>query len=202
MTDLKPRPMRLLDKDEILLRMTSLHERFVSSAYLDGIVLVRELTAVEDDMATEAALVPAAVEGAPPTIDTELLNTIHLQMMLVTPGTGEPYADGRRHPLTGDVLIDPRTRTPLLSYEEARAAINGRRGDVSEVLDAGRHLSLILPLDFHSRSATSDGGEFNQRQGTETPEGDAGADVIDQDQPADEPTPHADDDGESEGAGV
>lgn len=200
MTEEKPeRVWRPLSKEEILLRITTLHEQTLRSHYLDGEVTIRELTALERMAIREGAETEAPIDGAPPSVDSEIISAMELQLMLVQPGTGEPYADGRRHPLTNELLIDPRTREPIFTFDEARAAINGREGAVNELLGSGRRLSLLRPLDFRSRGHATDSSERDEGSGVQAVEGDASDNVDVESESPDERETYDDGDGSGEG---
>lgn len=154
-----------LDKSAILARLTDFHEETVNSPWLGGDVLIRELTAGER-MSAQEACTYTDESGAP-----QFNGTYHrgmlLQMMIVDPNTGEPFADGRRDPRTGAIQIDPRTRTPLFTSDEITILIEGREGPVNALIDRGLRLSRLLPDAFRDRAAPPNGSERNAGSGAE-----------------------------------
>jgi len=81
-------------------------------------------------------------------------------------------------------------------------AVNGREGAVNEILDRGRWLSLLRPIDFRTGDTPADGGERNAGSSPETDTAASGEDADGQGESVDERTPHADDNGEGEGDSV
>lgn len=146
--------MGYLSKDEIKQRLFDFHETTVASVWLGGSVLLRELTAGQRLMVNDAA---QNEDGAAP--NNAFYRAALLQLMLVDPESGQPYADGRVHPETGQPLIDPRTRTPLFTSDELMDLMDGREGAIDELLSHGLRLSRLLPTDFRNGAAPADATE-------------------------------------------
>ena len=193
--------MPLLSKAEIVRRLTNFHEQEVVSIYLQGTVLLRELTAAQRLQLQEAS--QGAAEDGTPIPDYYTPRAMELQMMIVDPASGVPYADGRIDPATGQPRIDPRTRVPLFTPDETADLLNGREGAVNELIAAGRALSRLHPDDFHSGTASPNAAQRDTGAGVETRPADRGADAAGQDRALDLGAAHDDqavgDDGDTVG---
>jgi hypothetical protein len=144
-----------LSKERLKAALTDLHEIVFDDPLLEGAVLLRELSAAQRLMVNEAAV---REDG---TIDNYLYRAMLLQMMIVDPDSGQPYADGREG-------IDPRTRKPLFDSDEVIELFEGGREIVmTKLLDAGLQLSRLSPADFRSRNATANTPEPSAGQGAE-----------------------------------
>lgn len=185
--------MAFLTKDQLRAALTDFHEDIVSSIYLGGDVLIRELTALQRMAANEAA----QNEGGEPNNYT--YRAMLLQMMIVDPQTGTPYADGRRHPETNEPLIDPRTRTTVFTSDEIYDLMEGREVLVDELLTRGLRLSRLLPSDFRRRGVATDTAEHDAGPSTETDATDTGNDGDAQGVVADQREAHDGDDGADAG---
>lgn len=176
-----------LSKEKLKAALTDLHEIVFDDPLLEGAVLLRELSAAQRLMVNEAA---AREDG---TIDNYLYRAMLLQMMIVDPDSGQPYADGREG-------IDPRTRKPLFDSDEVIELFEGGREIVmTKLLDAGLQLSRLSPADFRSRNAAANTPEPSAGQSAKADETDVRNDAGGEGGPADERETH---DGEpSETAG-
>lgn len=176
-----------LSKEKLKAALTDLHEIVFDDPLLEGAVLLRELSAAQRLMVNEAA---AREDG---TIDNYLYRAMLLQMMIVDPDSGQPYADGREG-------IDPRTRKPLFDSDEVIELFEGGREIVmTRLLDAGLQLSRLSPADFRSRDAAANAPESSAGQSAKADEADVRNDAGGESGPADEREAH---DGEpSETAG-
>lgn len=180
--------MAFLTKDQLKQRITELHEIVVSSPWLGGDVLLRELTAAQRMSAADAA--QSEVEGDAP--NNYLYRAMLLQMMIADPDSGTPYGDRRTHPQTGEPLIDPRTRTPFFTSDEIVELMEGREGPVEELLQRGLGLSRLLPNDFRDRVATPDAPERDTGPRDGTDEADHREDADGAGESPDERTAHSD----------
>jgi hypothetical protein len=155
-----------LPKERVLRALTDFHEEPVYSSYLGGYVLMRELSAAERLILQEAAT--GTAEDGSPTFDTALHRAMLLQLMLVDPTSGRPYADGRQHPTTGEPLIDPRTRTPLFTSDELSTILEGREGACADLINHGLRLSRLLPESFRSGDHAANTAEHDAGSGVST----------------------------------
>lgn len=184
-----------LDKAQFRTALTNFHEETVTSVHLGGSILIRELTALQRMMAQDAAQ-PAEEGGVP---DNYLYKAMLLQMAIVDPASGEPYSDGRRHPQTGELVIDPRTRAPLFTAEESFEFMEGREVLIEGVLQRIVNLSRLLPTDFHRGNPQANGSEQHAGSGVDTAGADAANDGGDEGRAIDLGASHDGDDGESAG---
>lgn len=114
--------------------LSETHERLVDTPAVVALfgrpVLVRELTAGQRLRATSAVRADNPDEP-----DVALFNAMRLQLCVVDPESGQPYADGR----TGDdgrPLIDPRTRVPVFTPDDLPMLIEARDVPAALLLDA------------------------------------------------------------------
>lgn len=126
----------LLDLHEIVIDEPAVRRHF------GGALLIRELTAAQRIMAAAAARADNPDEP-----DVGLLQAMYVQMAVVDPASGTPYADGRVGD-DGQPRIDPRTRAPLFTAEDVAALVGARQAPVALIVEAienlgqmaGRHL--------------------------------------------------------------
>ena len=189
--------MAFLDKSAILAKLTDFHEETVTSIWLGGDVLIRELTAYERMSAQEACTYTD--DSGAPQFNASYHRGMLLQMMIVDPDSGTPYSDGRIDPRTGQPQIDPRTRRALFTSDEIMALMEGREGPVNDLLDRGMRLSRLLPDSFRGRTDAPNGSERDAGSGTETESTDTADDASRSVDVADERTAHGRIDAETTG---
>lgn len=149
-------------RDEILGLLTDLHEDVVTPALFGGrAVLIRELTARQRMEANAAA-----TAADPDTPDNALYQAMLIQMSVVDPRSGTPYADGRRD-ANGEALIDPRTRAPLLTVGDVQAIADGRDLAVTDLVNRIVRLSALGPRAMFRGDLAPDGGERNAGAGAQ-----------------------------------
>ncbi len=196
--------MAYVSRDQLLTALTDFHEETVTSQWLGGDVLIRELTAYERMMAHEACT--TTDENGAPSFNSTWHRGMLLQMMLVDPSTGAPYRDGRIDPRTGQPQIDPRTRAPLFTSDEVLMLIEGREGPVNELLERGFRLSRLLPDSFRNRTESTNGRQRDAGSGAETEPADTAHDARRPVDALDERTAHDDqalgDDGHAVGSAL
>jgi len=143
--------------DAIRSALLTLHERTIDDpravAFFGGPVLVRELTAGQRLRATAAARYDNPDEP-----DVALYNAMVVQLCVVDPASGDPYADGRRDD-AGAPLIDPRTRKPVFAPDDLPALIEARDAPIGLLLDAIFDLGALLPRHTFRSDPTPDGAE-------------------------------------------
>jgi len=125
---------------EAILAVVARRERAVYAALVGGDVLIRELSRPD----FEASQAFAESEMTDPATGRRLVDLWRWHAALVAyglmdPASGAPYDDGRRDPTTGQVPINPETRTPLFTPEEiaawpARAAIEDGLRDLAQAI--------------------------------------------------------------------
>jgi hypothetical protein len=159
MTDLHdPAPTR----EELLALLTETHEQVVTSPFFGGRrVLIREITARQRLQANAAA--QAATPDNP---DNALYRAMLVQMSVVNPQSGTPYADGRPGP-DGAPLIDPRTRTPLFTIEDVADLADGRDLALDALVTKIAALAGVGPRAMFRRSAPADGAKRDARTGAD-----------------------------------
>lgn len=130
--------------DAIRSALLDIHERVLDEpeivAFFGVPVLIRELTAAQRLRAGAAARADNPDEP-----DAALYDAMRIQMAVVDPDTGTPYADGR----TGDdgkPLIDPRTRATVFRADDLPALMSGRWAPQALLLDAIDALSALRPV--------------------------------------------------------
>jgi hypothetical protein len=150
--------------------LLDLHERILdappSVAYVGGALLVRELTAGQRLRAGAAARVDNPDEP-----DVGLYNARLVQMAVVDPESGTPYADGRTDD-SGQPLIDPRTRRPLFSADDLPLLAEARDVPLGAILDTVAELGALAPHHLQARHPAPHGGERDAGAGAAEP-GDA-----------------------------
>ncbi len=113
--------MRPLSKDALLANLAR-RERVVDAPAFGGPLLIREL--LRPEYLAAQAFGDAGERDA--ATGKMLVNQWNWHAAVVAYGlvngeSGEPYADGRRDPETGQVPIDPNTRTPMFTPQEIAA---------------------------------------------------------------------------------
>jgi hypothetical protein len=150
--------------------LLDLHERTLDSpaivAYFGGALLVRELTAGQRLRAGAAARVDNPDEP-----DVGLYNAMLVQMAVVDPASGTPYADGRVGE-DGEPLIDPRTRRPLFAADDLPLLAEARDVPLGAILDTVAELGALAPHHLQGGHPAPDGGERDAGAGAPPP-GDA-----------------------------
>lgn len=155
------------DAASIRAALLDIHERTLDTppivAFFGGAILVREITAGQRLRATAAALLDNPDEP-----DTALLHAMLLQMSIVDPASGQPYADGRTGE-DGKPLIDPRTRRPLFSADDLPLLLEARNLPATVILNTIDDLGALKPRHMFRGGAPADGGERGPGAGAEAP---------------------------------
>lgn len=186
-------------RDQILRTLTETHERTLDNPVIQqwfgGAVLIREITAAQRLQAQAAA-----VADNPDEPDNALYQAMLMQMSIVDPESGRPYADGRTDD-AGNPLIDPRTRTPIFTVNDLELLMQARYL-VADVLIANiTELAALLPRHLKSGDPAHDRTQRGANAGVEAPrhpdlrvvtadpdDNDGGSDVGAEDRGS---TPHA-----------
>lgn len=95
-------------------------ERRVPSPVLGGELLIRELLRTEYDAAQQFATTGKVDGQGRPLVHVDRVNAAIFAAGVMDPESGDPYADGRRDD-AGNLVVDPRTRRPLVTAEEVLA---------------------------------------------------------------------------------
>lgn len=163
--------MAFLTKDALRAALAALHEREVDVPLLGGTVLLREFTARDRILASEAAQ-----EHDPEQPDNHLYRALLLQRCIVDPETGRAYADGRLDPATGQPAIDPRSRAPLLSVEDVQTLAETRNVVFAFLWESLLELSALSAPALKSGDPAADAAERDAGAGA-----DAAGDTLDGD---------------------
>lgn len=161
-----------LSRAALLHSLTARHEKVITSLYLGGEVLIREPSAHERLIALEAAQKEDSEQ-----IDNTLYRALLIQMCVVDPATGVPYADGRIDPATQQPAIDPRTRAPLLTPDDVAALMDARENGVAVLVNEITGMARLLPADFPSSDSAADATERDAGTGVETGDADDSGDA-------------------------
>lgn len=153
-----------LTRDELLGALTGVHEKTIRPRLFGGRpILIREITARQRLTAQQAA----SAEN-PDTPDNALYRAMLIQMAVVDPASGAPYADGRLDPLTGSPAIDPRTRSPLLTLADVEAIADGRDLLIDELVTEIASLAALGPSALKRGHPRADRPQRDAGAGAET----------------------------------
>ncbi len=155
--------------------LLDIHERELDAppvvAFFGGAVLVRELTAGQRLRAAAAARADNPDEP-----DMALFHAMLIQLSVVDPDSGAPYADGRADD-DGRPQIDPRTRRPLFTADDLPLLVEARDLPMTVILNAVDDLGALKPRHMFRRGAAPDGGERDAGAGDPAAGDAAGADA-------------------------
>lgn len=155
-----------MDRDEILNCLTETHEKTIHPALFGKRpILIREIIGRQRLMASQAAQT-----DDPEQPDNALYRAMMIQMSIVDPSSGTPYADGRARE-DGTPIIDPRTRKPLLSIADVQDIADGRDLTVDALMTEIATLSTLAPVSLFRGHSSSNGTKRNKTQGNRTREG-------------------------------
>ena len=145
---------KYLSKTDLLRSLTEIHERTVDHVFLGGAVLVREPTVRQWNMAREAA-----TADTPDDPDTSLFHAMLIHLCVVDSESGTVDSTTGR--------IDPRTRTPLFTMEEALDIAEGRRMACAVLIEEITDLAAQLPRHLKSGDRAPDGAQRDAGVGVE-----------------------------------
>lgn len=153
-------------REQVRAALFDLHERVLDQPavvdFFGGAILIRELTAGQRLRALAAARVDNPDEP-----DVPLYNAMLVQLCVVDPATGTPYADGRVGD-DGQPLIDPRTRAPLFRADDLPLLIEARDLPMAAILNTIDDLGALKPRHMFRGDPAADGGERDAGAGAES----------------------------------
>lgn len=151
-----------ITRDDLLACLTDVHEKWIRPMFFGGRdILIREVTARQRLFANQAAFAEN-----PDDADNPLYQAMLIQVSVVDPTTGTPYADGRTDE-NGQPLIDPRTRKPLLTLDDVKLIADGRDLPTQALLKDITALSALTPVSLFRGNQTPDSGERDAGAGAE-----------------------------------